>query len=171
LAEDQFFLFLAVLIVVCFRVAIEWTQFVLLESTLAPGVLRAVLAPAITGLVVALLLIHVFPRVRGSGVNQTKAAVYVSNGYIPFSTVIGKFLTCALAIGSGQSLGPEDPSLQMGAGIASAIGCGLHLSREKIRLIGPVGVAAGRASAFNAPISAVLFVIEEVIGKFSVRLS
>ena len=81
--------------------------------------------------------------------------------------MIGKFITCALAIGSGQSLGPEDPSLQMGAGIASALGRRLHLSREKVRLIAPVGAAAGLAAAFNAPISAVLFVIEEVIGTWS----
>jgi CIC family chloride channel protein len=105
--------------------------------------------------------------VRGSGVNQTKAAVYIYDGFIPFNTVIGKFVTCALAIGTGQSLGPEDPSLQMGAGIASALGRRLRLSREKVRLIAPVGAAAGLAAAFNAPISAVLFVIEEVIGKWT----
>src|SRR6202023_4399296 len=99
--------------------------------------------------------------------NQTKSAVYVSNGYIPFDTVVGKFITCALAIGSGHSLGPEDPSLQMGAGIASLLGRRLHLSRERVRLIAPVGAAAGLAAAFNAPISAVLFVIEEVIGTWS----
>ncbi|MGA3328985.1 MAG: chloride channel protein, partial [Terriglobia bacterium] len=82
-------------------------------------------------------------------------------------TVIGKFITCALAIGTGQSLGPEDPSLQMGAGIASALGRRLRLSREKVRLIAPVGAAAGLAAAFNAPISAVIFVIEEVIGNWN----
>ncbi|MGA8036142.1 MAG: chloride channel protein [Candidatus Acidiferrales bacterium] len=172
--EDQFFLFLAVLIgimsglaVVCFRIFIEWVQFTLLGSSLAPTFPRVVLAPTITGLVVALLAIYVFPHVRGSGVNQTKAAVYISNGYVPFITVLGKFVCCALAIGSGQSLGPEDPSLQMGAGIASLIGRKLRLSTEKIRLIAPVGAAAGLAAAFNAPISAVLFVIEEVIGTWS----
>jgi chloride channel protein, CIC family len=172
--EDQFFLFLAVLIgvmaglaVVCFRIFIEWVQFTLLGSSLFPGFPRVVLAPTIAGLVVALLAIYAFPHVRGSGVNQTKAAVYISNGYIPFITVIGKFVTCAIAIGSGQSLGPEDPSLQMGAGIASLIGRRLRLSTEKIRLIAPVGAAAGLAAAFNAPISAVLFVIEEVIGTWS----
>ncbi|MGH9353269.1 MAG: chloride channel protein, partial [Terriglobia bacterium] len=105
-----------------------------------------------------------FRGVRGSGVNQTKAAVYIYDGYIATRTVIGKFLLCALAIGSGQSLGPEDPSLQIGAGIASLLGRRLRLSREKIRLIAPVGAAAGLAAAFNAPISAILFVIEEVIG-------
>jgi CIC family chloride channel protein len=173
-SEDRLFLFLAILIgvfsglsVVCFRVAIEWTQFALLGSTLAPTAPRVFLAPAISGLAIAALVLHLFPRSRGSGVNQTKAAVYVLNGYIPFRTVIGKFVVCALAIGSGQSLGPEDPSLQMGAGIASAIGRALRLSQKKIRLIAPVGAAAGLAAAFNAPISAVVFVVEEVVGTWS----
>src|SRR5208282_3493673 len=55
----------------------------------------------------------------------------------------------------------------MGAGIASALGRRLRLSREKVRLIAPVGAAAGLAAAFNAPISAVIFVIEEVIGNWT----
>jgi chloride channel protein, CIC family len=174
LREDQFFLFLAVLVgmfaglaVVCFRVAIEWTQFLLLRTSLAPGIPRVFLAPALTGLLVAFLVIRAFPQARGSGVNQTKAAVYVSQGYVSFRTVVGKFITSALAIGSGQSLGPEDPALHVGAGIASLIGRRLQLSQSKIRTIAPVGAAAGLAAAFNAPISAVLFVIEEVIWTWS----
>lgn len=174
LHEEGLFLILAVIIglfsglaVVCFQISIDWTRIKLLGSSLAPGPFLVLLVPPLAGLAVAALVIFVFPGVRGSGVNQTKAAVYIYDGYIPFSTVIGKFVTCALAIGSGQSLGPEDPSLQMGAGIASALGRRLHLSREKVRLIAPVGAAAGLAAAFNAPISAVLFVIEEVIGKWS----
>lgn len=172
--ENELFLLLAVLIgifsglvVVCFRVAIDWVQFVTLGSSLYPGFPRVVVVPAVAGIGIALLVIYVFPKSRGSGVNQTKSAVYVSNGYIPFNTVIGKFVVCALAIGSGQSLGPEDPSLQMGAGIASKIGRYLRLSQSKTRLIAPVGAAAGLAAAFNAPISSVLFVIEEVIGTWS----
>jgi CIC family chloride channel protein len=112
-------------------------------------------------------VLHVFPGIRGSGVNQTKAALYIFNGFIPFRTAVGKFICAAIAIGSGQSLGPEDPSLQIGASIASALGRQLQISREKLRLMAPVGAAAGLAAAFNAPISAVLFVIEEVIGRWS----
>jgi chloride channel protein, CIC family len=172
--EDNFFLLLSVIIglfaglaVVCFRISIDYTRLWLLGSGIAPGPVRVVLVPTAAGLLLAFVVLRIFPRVRGSGVTQTKSAVYIYDGYIPFDTVIGKFLTCALAIGSGQSLGPEDPSLQMGAGIASALGRRLHLSREKVRLIAPVGAAAGLAAAFNAPISAVLFVIEEVIGTWS----
>jgi len=174
LSEGQLFLLLAIviglisgLLVVCFQISIERVQLGLLGSSLGAAPLRTILTPALMGLVVAFLVMRVFPRVRGSGVNQTKAAVYIYDGYIPFRTVIGKFITCALAIGSGQSLGPEDPSLQIGAGVASALGRRLRLSREKVRLIAPVGAAAGLAAAFNSPIAAVLFVIEEVIGKWN----
>ena len=174
LSEGNLFLLLAIIIgmfsgmaVVCFRITIEWVRLGLLGSALAPPPMRVILAPAGAGLVVAFLVQKLFRAARGSGVNQTKAAVYVFDGYVPFRTVIGKFLTCSLAIGSGQSLGPEDPSLQMGAGIASALGRRLKLSRDKLRLLAPVGAAAGLAAAFNAPISAVLFVIEEVIGTWS----
>jgi CIC family chloride channel protein len=174
LGEERFFLILAVFIgifaglaVVCFRLAIDWTRIGLLGPAPEPHMLRVLLTPALGGLLVAVLVIHLFPRVRGSGVNQTKAALYIFNGYIPFRTAIGKFVTAALAIGSGHSLGPEDPSLQIGASLASALGRRMEFSREKVRLLAPVGAAAGLAAAFNAPISAVLFVIEEVIGRWS----
>jgi CIC family chloride channel protein len=172
--EEPVFLVLAILIgvlsgmaVVCFQVAIEYSRIYLLGSSLAPASPRVFLVPAAAGVIIGIVVVRVFPRVRGSGVNQTKAALYIYDGYIPFRTVIGKFLMCVLSIGSGHSLGPEDPSLQMGAGIASAIARRLRLSREKLRLIAPVGAAAGLAAAFNTPIAAVLFVIEEVIGRWS----
>jgi len=172
--EESFFLILSVFIgifsglaVVCFRIAIDWTHLWLLGPFPPVHNWRILAVPSIVGLVVAVLVMHLFPAIRGSGVNQTKAALYIFNGYIPFRTAIGKFLCAALAIGSGQSLGPEDPSLQIGASLASALGRQLKLSREKLRLMAPVGAAAGLAAAFNAPISAVLFVIEEVIGRWS----
>ncbi|PYX80404.1 MAG: chemotaxis protein CheA [Acidobacteria bacterium] len=172
--EERFFLVLSVFIgifsalaVVCFRLAIDWSRLWLLGPRLSPSGLRVILAPSLAGIVVAILVLHAFPTVRGSGVNQTKAALYIYNGYIPLRTGVGKFITSAWAIGAGHSLGPEDPSLQIGASLASALGRRLKLSREKLRLLAPVGAAAGLAAAFNAPISAVLFVIEEVIGRWS----
>jgi CIC family chloride channel protein len=174
LEEDNFFLILAVVIgvlsglaVVCFRRAIDLTTRLLFGTAQPISHLRLLLVPSLAGLVLAALVILVFPGVRGSGVNQTKSAVFIYNGYISFRTVIGKFIACALAIGSGQSFGPEDPSLQIGAGIASVLGRNLQLSREKLRLLAPVGAAAGLAAAFNAPITAMIFVIEEIIGTWT----
>src|SRR4029077_2348049 len=156
--EEVFFLILSVFIgifsglaVVCFRLAIDWMHLALLGPLPQTHGWRLFAVPALAGLVVAVLVIHVFPGIRGSGVNQTKAALYIFNGVIPFRTAVGKFICAALAIGSGQSLGPEDPSLQIGASIASALGRQLEISREKLRLMAPVGAAAGLAAAFNAP--------------------
>ncbi len=175
--EERLFLFLAIVIgviaglaVVCFRVVIGWLQLYLLGSPLTPLAHRLPLVPALVGLVIGALLVLVFSGARGSGVNQTKAALYIYDGYIPFRTVVGKFITSALAIGSGQSLGPEDPSIQMGAGLASLVGRKLKLSRARMRLLAPLGAAAGLAAAFNAPIAAILFVIEEVIGQWSMSI-
>jgi chloride channel protein, CIC family len=172
--DERLFLVLAIfigvisgLMVVCFRVAINWIQVLTLGSAPHPGQFRLLFVPMGVGLVVAALVQLVFPAARGSGINQTKAALYIYNGYISFRTVIGKFITAALSIGGGFSLGPEDPSLQIGAGVASMVSRRLNLSRERLRMFAPIGAAAGLAAAFNAPISAILFVVEEVIGKWS----
>jgi CIC family chloride channel protein len=172
--DERLFLVLSIfigvisgLMVVCFRVAISWIQVLTLGSSPHPGEYRLLFVPVAVGLVVAALVQLVFPAARGSGINQTKAALYIYNGYISFRTVIGKFITAALAIGGGFSLGPEDPSLQIGAGVASMVSRRLNLSRERLRMFAPIGAAAGLAAAFNAPISAILFVVEEVIGRWS----
>lgn len=172
--EERLFLLLSIfigvisgLLVVSFRMAIEWLSVLLQGSAPAPHQWRLLVMPAAAGLLIALLTRYVFPEVRGSGVNQTKAALYIHNGFISMRTVAGKFLLSALAIGSGHSLGPEDPSLQIGAGVASLIARRVGLSRERLRIFAPVGAAAGLAAAFNAPISAILFVIEEVIGQWT----
>src|SRR5205085_10504931 len=80
--EERFFLILSVFIgvfaglaVVCFRFAIDWCRIYLLGSAAVVSPLRLLLAPTIAGLVIAVLVIHVFALVRGSGVNQTKAAL------------------------------------------------------------------------------------------------
>jgi CIC family chloride channel protein len=173
LSEGQLFLLLAILIgifaglaVVSFRIAIEWSTLVMLGPSLHPPLPGVVVFPILTGLAASAVL-FLAPAARGGGVHQTKIAVYIENGYIPFRTVVAKFAACALAIGGGHSLGPEDPSLQIGAGLASLFGRQLELSRESLRLLAPVGAAAGLAAAFNSPITAILFVIEEVIGTWS----
>ncbi len=172
--EERLFLLLSIfigvisgLLVVSFRMAIEWLSVLLQGSAPGPRQIRLIIAPTCAGIVIGVLTRFVFPQVRGSGINQTKAALYIHNGYISVRTMVGKFLLCALAIGSGFSTGPEDPSLQIGAAAASFISRRVGLSRARLRVFAPVGAAAGLAAAFNAPISAILFVIEEVIGQWT----
>lgn len=167
LTDAQRFLILAVLIgvftgviVVCFHAAIELVEWGVHDA--ATSVVARVLLPAI-GAALAALVVFQVPAAAGSGIVQTKSALYVSNGRIPFSAVPGKFIACVLSIGTGTPLGPEDPALLMGAGVASKLGSTFGLSRRSMRHIAPVGAAAGIAAAFNTPITGVLFVMEEVV--------
>lgn len=170
MSEAQRFLLLSTLIgifaglmVVCFHMAIDFIGWFAVGTLAEMTSFGTLLSPALGATAAAFLVMFIFTKARGSGVNQAKAAVYIYEGYVPFSTVIGKFLACSISIGSGNSLGPEDPSLQMGAGVASLLGRGFRLARDTMRMIAPVGAAAGIAAAFNAPITAVLFVMEEVV--------
>ncbi|MEO8649987.1 MAG: chloride channel protein [Acidobacteriota bacterium] len=123
-----------------------------------------ILTPALGGLLSGLLLYYVVPGARGSGIPQVKVAYEIKGGRLPFRESIGKFLIGTLQIGSGASLGREGPTVHICAGVASVLGKTAALSQQNLRRLLPVGVAAGIAAAFNAPIAAVTFTIEEVVG-------
>lgn len=131
---------------------------------MSPSASRMLLVPSVIGLITGVLLAKFFPDVRGSGVPQTDVAYHLARGKIPFRVAIGKFITGVLCVGSGHSMGREGPSVQIGASIASNIGRWLNLSPERIRALVPIGGAAALAAAFNTPVAAVLFALEEIIG-------
>ena len=121
-------------------------------------------APVIGSLAMGYLLFKYFPDARGSGVPQTKAALYARGGIISLATVFGKFFCTSATLASGIPLGREGPSVQVGAGLSSLLGRALGLSPEKVKALIPVGAAAAVAAAFNTPLAAVLFALEEVVG-------
>jgi CIC family chloride channel protein len=125
---------------------------------------RRFLVPVVGSLVMGYLLYKYFPDARGSGVPQTKAALYARGGFISFSTVLGKFLCTSVTLASGIPLGREGPAVQVGGGIASVLGRAFGLRPEKVKALLPVGAAAAVAAAFNTPLAAVLFALEEVVG-------
>jgi CIC family chloride channel protein len=125
---------------------------------------RRVLIPVIGALSTGFLLYRYFPDARGSGIPQTKAALLLHDGYISFRTVLGKFSLSSVSLASGIALGREGPSVQVGAGIASVLGRRLGLSAASVKALVPAGASAALAAAFNTPISAVLFTLEEVMG-------
>lgn len=125
---------------------------------------RRLLVPVAGSLVMGYLLYKYFPDARGSGVPQTKAALYARGGFISLSTVVGKFFCTSLTLASGIPLGREGPAVQVGGGIASVLGRALGLRPEKVKALLPVGAAAAVAAAFNTPLAAVLFALEEVVG-------
>jgi CIC family chloride channel protein len=125
---------------------------------------RRVLVPVAGSLAMGFLLYRFFPYARGSGVPQTKAALFARDGFISLRTVLGKFFCTATTLASGIPLGREGPSVQVGAGIGSVLGRWLGLRPEKVKALIPVGAAAAIAAAFNTPMAAVLFSLEEVMG-------
>jgi CIC family chloride channel protein len=125
---------------------------------------RRVLVPVVGALGTGYLLYRYAPDARGSGVPQTKAAMFARGGRITLATVLGKFFFTSATLASGIPLGREGPSVQVGAGIASLLGRRLGLSREKVKSLIPVGGSAAVAAAFNAPLAAVLFALEELVG-------
>ena len=125
---------------------------------------RRLLVPVAGSAIMGYLLYRFFPDARGSGVPQTKAALYARGGRISLGTVIGKFFCTSTTLASGIPLGREGPAVQVGAGIASVLGRKLGLRPEKVKALVPVGAAAAIAAAFNTPLAAVLFALEEVVG-------
>jgi len=123
-----------------------------------------ILVPTIGSLGTGFLLWRYFPLARGSGIPQTKFALFVNEGRISFRTVVGKFFCCSASLASGIALGREGPSAHIGAGLASVIARKLGLSQERVKALVPVGCSAALAAAFNTPIAGVLFSLEEVMG-------
>ena len=167
--EDQVFLVLALvigaltgLVVVAFILLTERAGMRLYPSGGAPW--RRLLFPIAGSLVIGFLLWRYFPNARGSGVPQTKAALYANQGRITLRTVIGKFFCTSATLASGIPLGREGPSVQVAAGIASVLGRRLGLGPEKVKALLPVGAAAAIAAAFNTPMAAVIFSLEEIVG-------
>lgn len=123
-----------------------------------------ILVPAVGGLVAGAALYFYAPEARGSGIPQVKTAFLLEGGQIPFRVIPAKMLLPAINIGTGASLGREGPTVQICAAIASFLGRVFDLSRESLRSLVPVGAAAGLAAAFNTPIAAVTFTLEEILG-------
>ncbi len=125
---------------------------------------RRVLIPVLGSVGMGYLLYRYFPDARGSGVPQTKAALFARGGRITLGTTLGKFFCTAATLASGIPLGREGPSVQVGGGIASVLGRYLGLSSERVKALIPVGASAAIAAAFNTPLAAVVFSLEEITG-------
>src|ERR1039457_4282170 len=167
--EDQIVLVVALVIgaltglaVVAFIVLTERLGMRLYPVGGAPW--RRLLLPVVGSLGIGYLLYRYFPNARGSGVPQTKAALFAREGRITLRTALGKFFCTSATLASGIPLGREGPSVQVGSGIASVLGRLLGLRTEQVKKLIPVGSAAAIAAAFNTPLAAVLFSLEEIMG-------
>jgi chloride channel protein, CIC family len=153
---------------VAFHLSIGWLEMLLINrANAAPGhswVFWTIVTPGVGGLIVGLGLAYWAPAAAGSGIPQVKVAFALRSGLITVRETIGKFVLCAFQIGSGGSLGLEGPTVQICAGVSSMLARAARLSPQFHRRMASVGMAAGIAAAFNAPIAAITFTLEELIG-------
>ncbi len=128
------------------------------------------LALVLTSSLLAGWLLNSFcPDAAGSGIPQLKIAFWKDFGYVPWRTVWVKFLAGSLSIGAGSSLGREGPSVHLAGGIGSVLAGFFGEPKQNRRRAAAAGAAAGLAAAFNTPLAAITFVLEEIIEDLNSR--
>lgn len=110
-----------------------------------------------------------FPSTAGSGVPNVRIALAVFHGKIPLKDTIAKFFTTVLSLGSGVSLGKEGPVVTISSGLGSFLGTFFSMSKKRVKALVAVGSAGGIAAAFNTPITAVVFTMEEIVGDLNAK--
>jgi CIC family chloride channel protein len=125
-----------------------------------------VLALTIGGLFIGLFTRYVLPGRLPQGVADVIEASALKNGRMsPGDGLCAAFVSAA-SIGCGASVGREGPIVHFGATLGSLVARHLHLSPSLAQTLLGCGVAAGIASAFNAPIAGVFFALEVVVGHY-----
>ncbi|HVO40380.1 MAG TPA: chloride channel protein [Spirochaetia bacterium] len=124
------------------------------------GSLAVILA---TSVAAGLLMSRFSPQTAGSGVPQLKAAYWKDLGFVRMRAVVIKFIGGVLTLGGGTSLGREGPSVFVGGGAASNVAAALGVPKTGRRPAAATGAAAALAAAFNTPLAAITFVLEEML--------
>jgi chloride channel protein, CIC family len=117
----------------------------------------------LASIIAGLILTFVSPDAAGSGIPQAKVAFWRDFGFMPMRVVFAKFFAGAISIGGGCSLGREGPTVHIAGALASNIAGWLGVAKQGRRPALLSGAAAGLAAAFNTPLSAITFVLEEII--------
>jgi CIC family chloride channel protein len=121
--------------------------------------------------VAASLVRRISPQSAGSGIPHVEA---VLNGLLPqapFRMIPVKFIGGALAIGAGLALGREGPSVHMAGTLGHLVGRTFRRNWPDCRVLLAAGAGAGLATAFNAPIAGAVFVLEELVRRFELRVA
>ena len=180
-ANQKYFILTVTIAIACGLVAVAYHELIRLASEFMINRVLAIQGPsrvfwiffvAIGGTLTAGLLLHFFfPDARGSGIPQVKIAYVMNYGKVPMRVAAGKAVISALCVGSGASLGREGPTVQICAALSNVISRMFSIPRRKQMNQLPVGAAAAIAAAFNTPIAAVTFALEEIIGDLNQKLA
>jgi CIC family chloride channel protein len=126
-----------------------------------------VLIPVLGGIIVGLIAHSFIGDEKLHGTAGIMQSVALAGGRLRYQTAPVKTIAAVLSIGTGASVGPEDPSVQIGANLGSMLGQLFRLSDDRIRTLVAAGAASAIAAAFNAPIAGVFFALEIVLGEIT----
>jgi CIC family chloride channel protein len=137
-----------------------------LYGVLSPvGIWMVALIPVIGGVIVGVINQYSLGKEKVHGTAGIMQSVALAGGRLHYQNIPLKSAAAAISIGAGASVGPEDPSVQIGANIGSMLAQLLHMSDDRIRTLVAAGAASAIAAAFNAPIAGVFFALEIVLGE------
>ena len=126
-------------------------------------------AVTISSLLVGLLLGRFMPSAAGSGIPQLKAAYRQDAGRLPWRAAWVKLLGGIISLGGGASLGREGPTVYASGAAASALAGRLGATPRERMAATATGAAAGLSAAFNTPLAAITFVLEELADDLNSR--
>ncbi len=158
---------------VAFQLGMNWLYQIgivrLSREPLPTFLIGSFLIIIVSSLIVGWLLTAFCPEAAGSGIPQLKLSFWKDFGTVPFRVAWVKFLAGIISIGGGSSMGREGPSVQLSGALASNLAGLTGEPKQKRRTGAAAGAAAGLAAAFNTPLAATTFVLEEIIGDLNSR--
>ena len=153
---------------VAFHRYFEYARALLIEPALdydgMTGTLLVLLTPPAVFVVLALVIRRFAPRAVGANLARVRLAYHGDTAAIGPRPMAATFLATPISLGAGAPLGPEGPIVVVTSGLAATIARALRLPPNLVRGMIPVGVAAGIAAVFNAPMTGVVFALEEIFG-------
>ncbi|PJF21029.1 MAG: hypothetical protein CUN56_13170 [Phototrophicales bacterium] len=170
-SDDGILLFLAVSVGIAtalalwiFHIGIEWFHVLFVEKIAHElGEAGLVISLALAGFIIGWIMQRFVGHEKYHGVAGIIEQVALAGGRLRYKVMPFKAFASAMSLGAGASVGPEDPSVQIGSNLGSMIGQRLRLDEDHIRLLVSAGAASAIAAAFNAPIAGVFFAIEVIL--------
>ncbi len=160
------------LVIVSFRLLIEYTQLLFLPDN-APGNFEGLplafrIALPVAGALLIALVFRLWAKGQNTvGVLHVMERLSYNRGYLGLRGLVLQYVGAALAIISGQSMGREGPSVHLGAATGSLLGQRLTLPDNAIRTLIACGAAAGISASFNTPLAGVIFALEVVMMEYT----
>ena len=162
------------LLVVFFKVSInklfEFIQNFISQFDLSHKLLIFPLITTLGGLISGVLVFKFAPETKGSGIPFVKMVMARMGNITRVRTIVIKFLAGVAGIGTGLSLGREGPSVQLGAGAGALVGKIFKMKGTDQGKLIAAGAGSAIGATFNAPIAGTIFVLEELVNKFSASL-